>query len=199
MIKAFLFDYDGVITKGVDVKLPSRRLASNLGISVEKADGLIRDVWNKYSVGGISVDEIWRDIETKLGRKVPADKRNIWHTWEELRPLPFMLELVQELRKKGCPVGLLSNVFKETADSIRAHGGYDSFDFTILSCEAKVRKPDPEIYALAMEKLPGIKPEEVLFLDDREHCIRGAQSFGLQTIHVTDHQQAIERVRDLIA
>ena len=198
MIKAFLFDYDGVISQGVDVTLPAKRLAHNVGVTEASAVEIIKSIWDDYSTGKSTSDEIWESIESQLGSKVPTDKRDIWHTWDELKPLPFMLDFVNELQSKGYPVGLVSNVFKETADMIRKNHGYESFSFTILSCDTGYRKPDHEIYRLAMEKLPDTNPDEVLFLDDREHCILGAKDFGLQTIHVTDPMAATEQVRRFI-
>lgn len=199
MIKAFLFDYDGVISQGVDVTLPAKRLADNVGIPEDVAAGIIKSIWGDYSTGRSSNNDVWHSIENQLGMRVSDEKRNIWHTWEELRPLPYMLEFVNELKSKGYLVGLLSNVFKDTADVIRDNGGYESFDFTILSCEVGARKPEPQVYTIAMEKLSGIQPNEVLFLDDREHCILGAKEFGLQTIHVTDHKAAIEQANGVIS
>ena len=198
MIKAILFDYDGVISQGVDVMLPAKRLAENISISEDRATELIKSIWDDYSTGRSSSDEVWNTIESQLGVKVPDEKRNIWHTWSELESLPYMLDFVSRLKSKGYQVGLLSNVFKETADIIRDNGGYDNFDFTILSCEVGSRKPEREVYAAAMKKLPGIQPGEVLFLDDREHSIAGAKDFGLKTIHVTNHKEAVEQVNSLL-
>jgi len=199
MIKAFLFDYDGVISHGVDINLPAKRLAHNIDITEAKATELIKSIWDDYSTGRSSSDEVWKSIENQLATKIPNEKRDIWHTWDELQPLPYMLDFVQELKSKGYPVGLLSNVFKETAEIIRENGGYDRFDFTILSCEVGARKPEREVYSVAMKKLANIQPTEVLFLDDREHCITGAQEFGFQTIHVTNQKKAIEQVGKLIS
>lgn len=174
--------------------LPAKRLANNVGIAENSATEIIKSIWDDYSTGKSTSDDVWNSIENQLGSKISSEKRNIWHTREELKPLPYMLEFVHELKSMGYQVGLLSNVFKETADIIRENGGYDNFDFTILSCEVGARKPEREVYAASMKKLPGIQPEEVLFLDDREHCILGAKDFGLQTIHVTDHRAAIKQV-----
>jgi len=198
MIKAFLFDYDGVISQGVDVTLPAKRLAHNVGISEARAAEIIKSIWNGYSTSKLSSDEVWSSIEDQLAMSIPDEKRNIWHTRDELKPLPYMLEFVNGLKSKGYRVGLLSNVFRETAGMIRVSGGYDSFDFTSLSYEVGARKPESKVYAMAMKELPGIQPNEVLFLDDREHCILGAKKFGLQTIHVTDHKAAIEQVSRVI-
>ena len=198
MIKAFLFDYDGVITQGVDVKVPSERLAENLGISIEEATNSLVSIWDGYSVGELSMEEMWKGIENHLGKKISSDKRDIWFGWDELTPIPFMLKFVGDLKSKGYPVGLVSNVFLETADIIRQNGGYDSFDFTVLSCEVGARKPDQKIYEYAMEKLNGINTSEVVFLDDRQHSIDGAREFGLNTIHVINHENAMKEVYSLI-
>jgi epoxide hydrolase-like predicted phosphatase len=198
MIKAFLFDYDGVITPGVDVALPSKRLAANTGIPVEKASEVIKNIWADYSTGKTTASQVWKHIENELGLTIPEDKRNIWHTWDELMPLPAMLELVKQLKDAGYPVGLVSNVFKDTADIIREHGGYDGFDFLILSCEVGARKPDPAMYEAALAKLPSISPSEIVYLDDREQLTLAASELGFQSIYVTDHQAAIKRAQELL-
>lgn len=194
MIKAFLFDYDGVITKGVDVNIPAERLATNADISVDEAISAIKLIWNDYSTGIISKNDMWNIIEVKLGKQIPNNNRDIWFDWKDLQPIKSMIEVIEKLKAKGYPVGLLSNVFQETADLIRLNGGYDSFDFTILSSEVGARKPDPSIYQYAMQHLSGIEPNEVMFFDDRQHCIDGASEFGLNTYLVTNHTDAVLEV-----
>lgn len=68
----------------------------------------------------------------------------------------------------------------------------------MLSCEAGARKPDLKVYESALAKLPGVAPQDVVFLDDREACVIGAGNLGMKTIHVTDHAKAIEEVRKII-
>jgi putative hydrolase of the HAD superfamily len=198
MIKAFLFDYDGVITAGVEDGIPASRLAQNLGISYEKAAEWIVSIWAPYSTGLMTDDEAWNEIEKRCGKPITTEQRNIWYTWEELEPLPQTLELVELLKSNGYTVGLLSNVLPVTAQLIREHGGYDTFDFHILSCEVGARKPDQKVYETALAKLKDIDASEVVFLDDREPCVIGAKNLGIKAIHVTDHAKAIAEVHELI-
>ncbi|MDB5160336.1 MAG: hypothetical protein JWO99_599 [Candidatus Saccharibacteria bacterium] len=197
MIKAFLFDYDGVMTAGVQDGVPASRLAEQLGVSPEKASEWIATIWNPYSTGAMSDEEAWFEIEKQYGKPISPDQRDIWYKWKELTPLPEMVELVEELKTKGYAVGLLSNVFPVTAQLVREHGGYEGFDFVVLSCEAGARKPDPKVYETALAQLKGIDASEVIFLDDRERCIVGAEELGISGIHVTDHGRAIKEVREL--
>ncbi len=198
MIKAFLFDYDGVITKGVDVSIPAQRLAKRADISVDEASDIIKIIWNDYSTGKSSKDEMWSRIEMELGKHIADHKRDIWFGWNDLKPINSMLELIHKLKAKNYPVGLVSNVFQETAELIRLNGGYENFDFTILSCEVGARKPDPLMYQSAMKYLSNIKANEVMFFDDRQHCIDGAKEFGLNTFLVTNHNELIMQVNRIV-
>lgn len=198
MIQVFLFDYDGVITAGVKDGIPAARLAKNLGVSHDEASDLILSIWAPYSTGKMTDTEAWKSIEKHYGRPISSEQRQIWYTWEELEPLPEMIELVRQVRAKGFKAGLLSNVLPVTAQLIREHGGYNEFDFLVLSCEAGARKPDLKVYESALANLPGVAPEEVVFLDDREPCVAGAENIGMKTIHVTDHAKAIVEVLHII-
>ncbi len=198
MIRAFLFDYDGVISAGSDDYSTAKNLAKNLGISTEKAAELIVGIWEEFSTGKLTEEETWQKMEAHYGKPIPPEKRNIWYTWEEIKPLPQMLELVRSLKSKGYRVGLLSNVIPPTAALIRQNGGYNEFDFVVLSCEVGARKPTPEIFESAWKHLEGITPEEVMYLDDREHLTTAARELGINSLYVTNHADAIKYVEQLI-
>lgn len=191
MIKAFLFDYDGVMTAGADNMIPARNLAANLGVASDQASEWIASIWDGYSTGKLSNEEAWQRIEAQYGKEITDEQKDIWFKWADLMPLPEMLELVQSLRQRGFVVGLLSNILPPTADTIRANGGYDGFDFLVLSHEAGVRKPNRRIYEIALAKLPGIQPSEVAFFDDTIGCIAVANELGLNAWHVLDHPETI--------
>jgi epoxide hydrolase-like predicted phosphatase len=198
MIKAFLFDNGGVMTSGGAGNELAERLANNLGINEVKAWSLLKQVFDEYIKGKLTEPELWRIVENHYGKPISVDKRDIWNKWEDMRPLPEMMDLVRKLKTKGYKVGLLSNVIPNTERVIRANGGYDNFDFLVLSCEVGFSKPDPEIYAIAMNHLDGIKPNEVAFLDDQERCLVPARELGMETILVNSPTQAIAEVQKLL-
>ncbi len=198
MIKAFVFDYEGVITKGVDDGVIAGRLAENLHIPVEMAAEWIFSIWTPFMKAELTETEVWAIFEENYKQPIHQDQRDIWHRWEELTPLPVMLRLVAELKAQGYMVGLLSNVLAPTRELIRQHGGYDGYDFAVLSSEVGCKKPDAEIFQLVQEKLNGIACNEMVFLDDREPSIITAQSLGINVIHVKDHDIAIQQVHELL-
>ena len=198
MIKAFLFDYDGVITSGVKDDIPATRLARNLGVNFEQASEWIVSIWDGFSTGKLSEQKAWQKIEEQYGMPITNEQRDIWYAWDELKPLEEMVELVQLVKSKGYHVGLLSNVLPVSARLIREHGGYEGFDFLTLSCEVGARKPDSKVYETALANLQGIKPEEIVFLDDRESCTTAASQLGMIAIQVNDHKKAIEQVHTIV-
>lgn len=198
MIKAFLFDYDGVISQGVDVRWPSMRLAENLGTTEDAAAELIKQVWAPYSRGQISDDELWQIIEQNHGQPISEQQRDIWFSWEQLKPLPIMLDRIRALKEAGFKVGVLTNVFRGTKQIIEDGGGYKAFDFVIASCDVGHRKPEPEIYQLALQELGDMEPSNVVFLDDREVNVDAARALGFQGIFVSDHQTALAEIDRLL-
>jgi putative hydrolase of the HAD superfamily len=197
MIKAFLFDYGGVMTGGGAGFELSERLGANIGISSDEAWKMLEPVWGAYAKGKIVEAQLWEHIEKQRGEPVSDGQRDIWNKWQDMRPLPEMFELVQSLKTKGYRIGLLSTVIPNTAHEIKTHGGYDLFDFLILSCDVGYAKPDPEVYELAMRNLPDVQPSEVVFLDDQERFLVPARELGMQTILVKNAAQAIKDVENL--
>lgn len=59
------------------------------------------------------------------------------------------------------------------------------FEKVFFSFQIGLRKPDKEIYLFAAEKL-NVKTEEILFIDDSEINIKGAESVGMNIIHFTN-------------
>lgn len=198
-IKAVLFDWGGVMSNGGRGGELAQRLAHNLGMPDRLADTLIANVWDDFSTGKIDEAEVWRGIEAGYGKPIGTLLRKIWNTWHHTGALPEMKALVRRLRKGGYRVGLVSNTIPPTAAEIRSHGGYDLFEFAILSYEVGVAKPDKKIYELAMQKLPGITPEEVVFIDDQQRCLVSASQMGMHTIHAQNPAQVVSDLQKLLS
>lgn len=100
---------------------------------------------------------------------------------------PEVIEIIHRLREQGHRVVILSN-------TNRLHCAYwpsqypevqQCVDKLYLSQELGMRKPDPAIY-LAVLKQEGVSAQDAVFFDDNADNIKGAQSVGLESVHVTD-------------
>ncbi|HUC19945.1 MAG TPA: HAD-IA family hydrolase, partial [Candidatus Polarisedimenticolaceae bacterium] len=79
-------------------------------------------------------------------------------------------------------IGMLSNIgttfLQQFLDSNDLR---DLFDVVVTSQEVGVMKPQPEIFHLTLDRL-GVKPDEAVFIDDREDNVRGGEAVGIHSI-----------------
>lgn len=59
-----------------------------------------------------------------------------------------------------------------------------------------MRKPDPEIYRYAADRL-GVRPEECVFVDDLRPNVGGAVEVGMVAIHHTDPEETVRELEAL--
>lgn len=112
-----------------------------------------------------------------------------------------VVEVVREVRALGITTAIVTNNIKEFSTAWRGLLPVDElFDLVVDSCEEGVRKPDPRIYALTLERLGGVAPERAVFLDDAQGNVAAARALGLHAIHVgADHRPAMGELRALLA
>jgi putative hydrolase of the HAD superfamily len=94
--------------------------------------------------------------------------------WEDSLPV------VSELRAQGVKTAMISNCSHSTRGIVDRLGLEDAFDEIVLSFEVGLRKPDPEIYRIALERL-GVAPERSVFVDDQPAYCDGAAALGIAT------------------
>ncbi len=111
-------------------------------------------------------------------------------------PIPGSLELVERLDEAGVPLFAITNFGHEFWEGFRpTQPVFDRFRDIVVSGTEKLMKPDPAIYALAIERF-GIDPAGALFIDDVEHNIAGAESVGIAGHQFVD---AATLERELVA
>jgi epoxide hydrolase-like predicted phosphatase len=66
-------------------------------------------------------------------------------------------------------------------------------DVLVYSYEVGIEKPDRRIYEFACER-PGVRPSEVVFLDDLETNVAAARRLGMRAVLFQSTAQAIADV-----
>lgn len=93
--------------------------------------------------------------------------------------VPGSLELVERLDAAGVPLFAITNFGHEFWEGFRpTQPVFDRFRDIVVSGTEKLMKPDPAIYALAIERF-GIDPAGALFVDDVAANVAGAKSLGI--------------------
>ena len=93
--------------------------------------------------------------------------------------LPGIAALVADLVAADIPLYAITNFSHEfwPAFAKREAALLASFRDILVSGEVKLIKPDPAIYALALDRF-GLLPDEALFVDDREENVAAAETGG---------------------
>ena len=91
--------------------------------------------------------------------------------------------------------GLLSNSWGD--DRYDRSRFAELFDAVVISSEVGLRKPDPEIYALACERL-GLAPERCVFVDDLGGNLKPAAAIGIATVKHTEAAATIAELEELL-
>ena len=80
---------------------------------------------------------------------------------------------------------MITNNIREYADTWRSMLPVEElFDLVVDSSREGMRKPNPAIFRLTLERLGGLAPERTVFLDDCEGNVKAAGCLGMRTIHV---------------
>jgi putative hydrolase of the HAD superfamily len=112
--------------------------------------------------------------------------------FSHLHPNEPMIELMRELRGRGLRMALLTNNVREWEPLWRAKLPVDEiFDVVVDSAFVGLRKPDPAIYELTLERLgDGIVAAECIFVDDVDVNCQTAAELGMRAIQYASPEQA---------
>jgi putative hydrolase of the HAD superfamily len=211
MIKAVLFDFGGVFTQSPFVAV--NEAAAELGLDPDEALDVIfgsygEDTdhpWHRVERGELSLMDYRTETQVVLAeRGIDLDP------FEVLKRLGSggsdggtirveMVELVRRVKASDRQTGIITNNALELRDLWRPLLPIDEiFDTVVDSCEVGVRKPDPRIFEMALDRLD-VAPEQAAFLDDYEGNVKAAQALGMTGVLVApDHEPAMTELVNLL-
>lgn len=201
MIKNIVFDIGNVL---VDFRW--RELMEELHMSKEVQDRFETYVfgshwWHEFDHGTMEEQDILQHFRQENAEYKEAFEL-LWKNREYLvEAYEYAVPWIRNLKERGYLVYLLSNYPKKLFTMHAEAGRFpflDLVDGKVVSAFVKMIKPEPDIYEHLMEKYH-LKPEECVFIDDREENIQGAEKVGMKGIVLKDYQQAqkeLERLFD---
>jgi epoxide hydrolase-like predicted phosphatase len=193
-LEAALFDFGGVFTEspfgaveslGAELGAPPGRLLE-LVFGPYHAD--TDHPWHRLERGEIGFLAA-RDEILALGRAAGFDADPL-RVFQKMGVAGggvrgAMVERVRRLRGAGVRTALVTNNAREFRERWRALLPADElFEHVIDSSEVGVRKPDPEIFRIALARLGNPDPARTLFLDDFEGNVSAARELGLRALLV---------------
>lgn len=207
MIRAVVTDFGGVIT--TPLMSAFARAHAELGIPLEalgQAMGLLaarssEPPLYRLERGRLSEREflagLAEGLAEVLGREVDLDgygRRLI----AAMEPNEELLAYYRKLRERGLRLAILTNNVREWQPLWRRRMHIDElFELVVDSSFEGMRKPEPGIYALTLERL-GMPGEACVFVDDLEVNLPPARAAGMHAIHFRDTAQAIAEIDGLV-
>lgn len=140
---------------------------------------------------------IGSEIEADLGRSVPMETfaEHFFASLEVNQPLVDWLAHARD--ERGLRLALLTNNVREWEPRWRAMLPVDElFEVVVDSSRVGVRKPEPRIYEITLERL-GLPAQACAFLDDLEHNCEAAAALGMHAVCFRDNEQAIAELEGL--
>ncbi|MDX6258308.1 MAG: hypothetical protein QOJ11_4642 [Frankiales bacterium] len=112
-------------------------------------------------------------------------------------PYPDALPVLTELRNRGVPVAVVSNVGFDLRAVFARHGLAELVGTFVLSCEIAVMKPEWEIYRRALAALE-LQPQQVVMVGDDPRSDGAAASFGIRTLLLPYSAAPVEHGLDAV-
>lgn len=195
-IKGVVFDWGGVLIDN-PVEDMFEYLSKKLNVNTKSLRLEFTKYQSEFSEGKVDEETIWKNVFAKLGIK-KGYKPSLWGEAfrKSYKPREKVFEFAKELKKKGFKVGFLSST-ELPAVKIFREKNYHFFDVTVFSCIEGYAKPERKVYEITLEKL-GLKPGEVVFIDDVEENLVGARKVGMHAILFKNLNQVKEEFSKLI-
>lgn len=203
MIRAVISDFGGVLTTPLVRAFLAFQQQS--GVSLEELGNamakLARNSDGEYPLfrlekGEISEAEFLADVGAALGGRVTLEGFSERY-FEHLQPNHEMIELMRSLRERGLRMALLTNNVREWEPLWRAKlpDIDEIFEVVVDSAFVGMRKPEPGIYELTLERLGGLEATACLFVDDSDVNCEMAEQLGMTAVHYRELEQAAEEIR----
>ncbi|WP_333872926.1 HAD family hydrolase [Methylobacter sp.] len=111
------------------------------------------------------------------------------------QPYPEMIELVSQLKiRYGLKIVVVSNEAREINDYRIRKFKLDEFvDFFISSCYVHLRKPDKDIFRLALD-IAQVPVERIVYIENTELFVQVAESLGIRSILHTDYRSTCAKL-----
>lgn len=190
MIKAILFDFDGVLTveKTGSISI-TKYLAEKTGVNIKQMTSCYRKYNHELLYGSLTHEDMWDDFCDDIGKKVDYQLliESFWKT-----PLDEeMFSLVRRL-KQQYRIGMVTdNKCDRIHEILKYHQLEDVFDTVIVSAEYGIGKDSEQLFWKAVQALE-VKPSQCIFVDNTARNLAAPEKMGMKTIFFDDEKRDVE-------
>ena len=196
-IRAVLLDYGGVLAEeGFQGTLHA--VAQRHGLSQDAVYDAAREAIHDtgYLVGKGSEAQFWAELRRHFPAITEGDETLRRELFARFRLQPAMMEAVQRLRAAGLLCAVLSDQTDWLEELDTRDHFFGEFDRVYNSYRVGKSKADASVFDDVAQDL-GSKPQETIFVDDKEGHVERARSRGLHGIHFHSVEDCLQRLETL--
>jgi len=175
-----LFDLDGTLVDSGAIILSSFKHATQTVLRRDFPDAHIL-----AAVGGSNLTEQMRRLDPNhVEELIAAYRKHNEPLHSELLPCKGILDVLEELRREGRRLGIVTAKRRETlALALRAVPGLGDFDVVVTSDDTELHKPHPDPILRALELLEA-SANEAAYVGDSTFDVRAGNAAGVFTVAV---------------
>lgn len=192
MIKAVLFDYDGVVTLD---KSGSYTICKYISLHAEVEYELFSREYGKYNddllSGKVTHEQVWNQLCKNVNKNI-----SIKHLFDSYKSTPMNLKMIEVVKKvkKHAKTGLITDNKKDRIDAAIAEFKLDDlFDVISVSAEIGSQKSKEAIFSKTIHALQ-VAYDECVFIDNRESNLTVPRKLGMHTIFHDHKENNIKRL-----
>ena len=181
-ITTLFLDIGGVLlTNGWDRAI-RQQAAERFQLELAEVEERHHLTYDTYEEGKLSLDEYLQRVVFYRERTFSLEEFKFFML-SRSQPYPEMIQLIQGIKAKHSVKTIaVSNEGREINDfRIRTYQLDRLIDTFVSSCYVHFRKPDTDIYRIALD-ISQAAPEQVAYIDDRPLFIEVANSLGIHGI-----------------
>ena len=185
-IKCVFLDIGGVLlTDGWD-HLARRRAANNFTLEWAEMENRHQLTFEIFEEGKITLEEYLSLVVFNEKRPFTRSQFRSF-MFAQSEPFPEMIALVAQLKLRlGMKIAIVSNEGRElNAYRIRKFKLDRYVDCFISSCYVHIRKPDADIFRLALD-IAQVQASQAVYIENTPMFVQIAQGLGIQSILHTD-------------
>ncbi len=184
MLKALLFDLDGTLANTDAVHFPTwMEVLRPYGIEVT------REFYDERLSGRVNsdvVDDVLPNLpEEERRRLIEDEEERSRERTAQIGPLPGLRNLLEEGRRRGLTLALVTNSVEADADQIlEPLNLQEAFDPVVYPKEVSASKPEPAPYLEVLDRLE-IEADEALAFEDSVTGAEASRAAGIQTVGIS--------------
>jgi putative hydrolase of the HAD superfamily len=194
MIKAVVFDLGGVVCFE-DKGFIEEKVATVLGIKRREYKNLSKKYMPAVTKGEITLVDFYKRVIAKSHSKENAKKTLTAHiaAYKKTNRLNRrVVELIGKLKRRHI-VACMTNTELEIAKISRASGLFRLFNRRFISTEIGLMKPQAKMFERMIVGL-NLKPEEIVYIDDKMENIRAGRKKRLKCIHYHGYEALVKEL-----